>query len=245
MKGSSRSNLALNKSLEAFKDPEKYPDLYISSWRMIPQNRFFEERGGTMNLGRIPWEWFYNIQDGSKAYNFRTGTSVQFRESGNKWFTVGASLENVKDNIRTSLFPLTDLMEQWEFGKWFRVQWHIHRSLDPSEGYLETWIDDIQIGEIHYAKTAYNDLADPNKAHTLDLKLTNYITSVEPEFFDSVPIISFVDDVVVSDTYVPLDYTVGEQEEEEKEDNRFLLLFMILLLVFGIVLMPSFWKSRS
>jgi len=247
MKNNSRSLIRLRKRIDEFKDIEKYPDLYFSFWRMIPPNSFFEERNGTMSLGRMPWEWFYNIQDNSTAWNFRTGTSIQYRQSLNKWFTVGASLEDVVSNIRTSLFPVTDLFDTgggvgkaWSFGVWFRVQWHIHRSLDPSEGYMETWIDDIQIGETHYAKTAYDDVADPNKKHNLELFITNYITGVESQFYGKVPIISYIDDIVISEEYVPLDYTVGQQEPAPEEDNRFLLPLLALLGLAGLVLISSF-----
>lgn len=199
-----RSLISLRKDLMSFSDFSKYPDLYMSVWVMIPDQEHFH-RSGSMNLGRFPWEWWRDSND--DAWNFRTGTNIQFRESGDKWFTVGASKEYVPTLEKTTIFPSTDLFKTWEYGKWFRIQWHVRRSTDPNIGFLETWVDDTLVGKRYYGKTAYNDEWDHSTA--LMLRINTYVTSIPPEFFDTT-VTAYFDDIVVATDYVPLSYYPGK-----------------------------------
>jgi len=227
--GTSRSNVSVKKSLQEYLDFLQYPELFISYWCMIPSQPHFK-RSGSMNLDRAIWEQWRDAN--FDLNNFRTGGNVQFRNDGNaRFLSFGASQEYVPTYEKTTVMPLTEVFNNWDawsFDKWFRIQWHIKRHTDPSKSYLAVYYGDKLVKAVN-AKTAYND--DAKSHHGMISRFNIYITNVPSDFLTVQPIIMHIDDIVVSDEYVPLDYTVGEQEEEDKEDKRFLLLFLAILAV--------------
>jgi len=169
----------------------------------------------------------------------------------NKLRLQGWSMNTTKNRVWTGFHPSMKLT---------KGQTHILESkviLHETNGFCEILIDGVSLykwtgimtdprrilGDAtprvcwrHY--TANDTVSYPQKLYMTDMVIQDEPFQIPDLFKCDVCGLEF-------ETQEELDVHILTHEEPAQEDNRFLLLFTILLLVFGIVLMPSFSKSRS
>lgn len=236
----SRSHLGIGKDVTEFNDPAFYPDLYLSCWRMIPSQPFwFSSPKLHMNIARL-WEWWRDAV--GDAYNFRTGCLIQSRDSATRrFYTMGVTFEEKVPGVISTVVPFADLWKPWNFGEWFRLQYHIHRDEDQRKGYIEGWINDTLVVPKSFTRTAFNSLYASSVL--LEFRIINYVSRVPPESRGHI-VTAFADDIVVSTEYVPLDYVVGGIFEPQPSPEPKPKTFAAEMLPIPILL-NKLWKMRQ